>query len=385
MTDRPPQLAPSLPAAPQPKPRGPRGTLGGLFRLREPLTWLPTAAFGLLCIAVCLALWWFATCGEAEERLFSPAVIPSPQETFGTFHSLWFDRALTRNTYASLRRVTLGFGLAAAVGVPLGVLCGCFSFLGAFFAPLSVFGRNIPVAALIPLTFSLFGIGEVQKIMFIFIACVAFILSNSALAVREIEGRYVDTAYTLGAKRRQIIIKVLVPLALPSIFNSLRLLFGLAFGYIMLAELVKFGGESGGLGDIIITSQRRGPKEHIILVLILIPLVAMAIDRVLYWVQCQLFPYRYGGRGLLHHGVRAALHAWEDLKRLLWKASPFPEPRPSGRAAPRTGESPGRGLPFGGSPREGEAPAEPRPPSREGVREPEARATHDADPKGGQA
>ena len=52
--------------------------------------------------------------------------------------------------------------------------------------------------------------------------------------------------------------KVLVPLAMPSVFNSLRLLFGLAFGYIMLAEVVKFGGESGGLGDIINTSQRRG-------------------------------------------------------------------------------------------------------------------------------
>ena len=66
--------------------------------------------------------------------------------------------------------------------------------------------------------------------------------------------------------------------------------------------------------------------------LILIPLVAMAIDRGLYRVQCQLFPYRYGGLGLLHRGVRAVLHAWEDLKRLFWKAAPPPEPYPSGRA-----------------------------------------------------
>jgi hypothetical protein len=116
--------------------------------------------------------------------------------------------------------------------------------------------------------------------------------------------------------------KVLVPLSLPDVFNSLRLLFGLAFGYIMLAELVKFGGESGGLGDIILTSQRRGPREYILLVLILIPIVALAIDRVLYWVQRELFPYRYGGAGVLNKVVRSAIHAWDDLKSLVRQPSP---------------------------------------------------------------
>lgn len=284
------------------------------LRCEQPL-W-QTIVFGIACLALCLGLWWFVTHGEPETRILSPAVLPSPGETFGTFHTLWFDRALTRNTLASLRRLSLGFGLAALVGIPLGVLAGCFSWFNAFFTPLSIFGRNIPVAALIPLTFSLFGIGEQQKIMFIFIACVAFIFSDSARSVQDVDRRYMDTAYTLGARRRQVILKVLVPLALPSIFNSLRLLFGLAFGYIMLAELVKFGGESGGLGDIIITSQRRGPKEHILLVLMIIPLVAMAIDRVLFWIQRELFPHRYGGAGILNAAVRKVLHGWDDLKNM---------------------------------------------------------------------
>lgn len=249
--------------------------------------------------------------------------MPSPGETFRSMHSLWFDRELTRNIWASLRRVLLGFGLAVAVGVPMGVLAGCFFGFRAFMAPLSIFGRNIPVAALIPLTFSIFGIGEQQKIMFIFIACVAFIFSDSARAVTDVAERYIDTAYTLGARRRQVILNVLLPLALPAIFDSLRLLFGLAFGYIMLAELVKFGGESGGLGDIIITSQRRGMKEHILLVLMIIPLVAISLDRILFWIQRELFPYRYGGAGVLHSAVRSLLHGWEDFKNLLRRA---PEP-----------------------------------------------------------
>lgn len=293
--------------------------IGRLFRIRgEPTVW-QSVVFGVLCLGICLGIWWFVTHGEPESRIMGPAVLPSPGETFATFNSLWFDRALTRNTLASLRRVALGFGLATLVGVPLGVLCGCFSWCQAFFSPLSIFGRNIPVAALIPLTFSLFGIGEQQKIMFIFIACVAFIVTDSAQAVRDVDMRYIDTAHTLGARRRQIILKVLFPLALPDIFNSLRLLFGLAFGYIMLAELVKFGGESGGLGDIIITSQRRGPKEHILLVLMIIPIVALGIDRVLYWVQRELFPHRYGGMGILNQCVRTGVHAWEDFKGLFWR------------------------------------------------------------------
>ena len=131
---------------------------------------------GLAGIFACFALWWFVTRGDPEERIISPSKgLSSPAETFASFHSLWFDRALTRNLLTTLRRLALGFGLAALVGVPLGVLCGCFPRVQAFFLPMTLFGRNIPVAALIPLTFSLFGIGETQKVIFIFIACVAFV------------------------------------------------------------------------------------------------------------------------------------------------------------------------------------------------------------------
>ena len=82
---------------------------------------------------------------------------------------------------------------------------------------------------------------------------------------------------------------VLVTLALPDIYNSLRHLFGLAFGYIMLAELIN---AEHGLGFLLMASQRRGLSEHIILILIIIGLLAYGIDRVLFWFQRGLFPYR---------------------------------------------------------------------------------------------
>ncbi|MGO9115802.1 MAG: ABC transporter permease, partial [Thermoguttaceae bacterium] len=195
--------------------------------------------------------------------------------------------------------------------------------------PLVIIGRNIPVAAVIPLTFALFGIGEFQKVMFIFIACVAFIVMDTANSIVEVDSRYVDTAYTLGAGRWQINLKVLVPLSMPSIFNSLRLLFGLAFGYIMLAEQIKFGAEAGGLGDIINVSQRRQQWEDILLVLMIIPLVALAVDRILFWIQRQLFPYQYGGDGVLHQALRAVMRVCEDVKLLIVRPAKW-EPAATG-------------------------------------------------------
>jgi ABC-type nitrate/sulfonate/bicarbonate transport system permease component len=289
--------------------------------LRREIPGWQAGLMGLAGLMACLGLWWFVTRGVPEERIISPSKgLSSPAETFESFHSLWFDRALTRNLLTTLRRLALGFGLAALVGVPLGVLCGCFPRTQAFFLPMVLFGRNIPVAALIPLTFSLFGIGELQKIIFIFIACVAFVVWDTTRAVQEVGSQYIDTAYTLGAGTWQTIGKVLLPLALPSVFNSLRLIFGLAFGYIMLAEVVKFGGETGGLGDLINISQRRGPREHVLLILLIIPIVALFIDRMFYFIQAELFPYRYGGIGILNRLVRAVLHAWEDVRLVVWKA-----------------------------------------------------------------
>ena len=274
-----------------------------LFSLRGELSATAAVAGSLLCVGVLMAIWYLVTKGPAEERIVSRLALPSPGEVFGSFRELWFDRALTRNLFVTIQRVVYGFLLASAVGIPLGILCGCFAPIQAFFLPLTIFGRNIPIAALIPITFFFFGIGETQKVIFIFIACVMFIVSDTATAIHEVDQRYVDTAYTLGAKRRHIVMKVLTPLAMPSVFNSLRLLFGLAFGYIMLAELVKFGDEAGGIGNIIIQSQRRGLTEHIWLILLIIPLVALGIDRLVYGIQRSLFPYRYGGSGTLYRVI----------------------------------------------------------------------------------
>ena len=258
--------------------------------LRTALPRVPALAVQVGSIAVFLLLWTALTWGQPEERVLSPLTVPSPGEVVRQVRSLWFDAALTRSTVWSLERIFLGFGLAAAIGIPLGILSGCFRPIESFLRPPTVFLRNVPIAALIPLTLAWFGLGEPQKVFFIFIACLGFVIFDTTRAVLDVDERYVETAYTLGAGRAHVISKVLVPLALPDIFNSLRLLFGIAFGYIVLAELID---AKAGLGYIIQVAQRRGPREHIYLVLVLIATLGFAIDRLLWMAQRRLFAYRY--------------------------------------------------------------------------------------------
>jgi ABC-type nitrate/sulfonate/bicarbonate transport system permease component len=265
-------------------------TASPLLALRIPPPRLTRHLVGVAAMGLIVLGWWFVTSGlGSEDRLISPIILPSPAEVFKSFPSLLNERALLQSIAATLKRVLIGFGLATLVGVPLGIAAGSWRVLESAAAPIALFGRNLPVAALIPLTILWFGIDETQKVMFIFIACIPFVYVDAVSAITGVPERFVETAQTLGASSGQIVRKVLVPLALPDIYSSLRHLFGLAFGYIMLAELIN---AQHGLGYLLMASQRRGMSEHIILILMIIGLLAYGIDRLLFFFQRGLFPYR---------------------------------------------------------------------------------------------
>jgi len=277
-------------AAPPSVQAAPRSLMRRLFTLRESPPPLVKRAVGIAGVGIGVLVWFLLTLGSTPEtRVVSPVVLPSPMEVLRSIPTLFTERGLVASTAATLRRVLSGFGLAILVGVPLGILAGAYRILDALTGPISVFLRNIPVAVLIPLTILWFGIDETQKTMFIFIATAPFVFFDAVRAVAGVHDRYVETAQTLGASPRQVVTKVLIPLAMPDVYDSLRNLFGLAFGYIMLAELVN---AERGLGNLLMTSQRRGLTEHIFAILIVIGLLAYGIDRLLYWFQLGLFPHR---------------------------------------------------------------------------------------------
>ena len=130
--------------------------------------------------------------------------------------------------------------------------------------------------------------------MFLALAFVIYLVPLFVAAVDSVDDTYLKTAYTLGASKTQAVNHVLLPISWPDIYQAMRLGFGVGWSYILLAEMVDVG---RGLGGIIITSQRRGPREHIYLVLVAIVVVAFLTDKLWAVVGRWLFPYR-GNRAM---------------------------------------------------------------------------------------
>ena len=264
-------------------------SMDGWLAIREEISYPQKVLLGAVPIVLLLAAWYAVTFGEAESRLISPVILPSPGETMAAFRSLWFESELSRSLVASALRIIKGFMVALVISFPLGVLMGSFTKVRALFDPIMVFGAYLPIPALVPLTISLFGIEDQQKIMFLALAFVVFLLPMIVGAISEVDDIYLQTAQTLGASKWQLVRKVLVGIALPRIYDAIRLGFGIGWTYIILAEMIA---AERGLGHIIIIAQRRGPKEHIYLVLVVIVLVAYLTDKMLVKLGNLLFPYR---------------------------------------------------------------------------------------------
>ena len=260
------------------------------FRIRAPLPLGPKIALGLVPVALILATWFALTAGATvEARILSPVILPSPAEMLSQISSLWFERELSRSALQSIGRVAGGFALSTVIAVPLGIAMAAFSPIRALFNPVAAVGGYLPIAALVPLTLSWFGIGEKQKIVFLALAGFVVLLPLVIQAVDDVDDVYLKTAYTLGASRFQAVFHVLIPVAAAGIFDALRLVVGVGWTYILLAEMVS---ADRGLGHLIITAQRRGPREHIYLVLIVIIIIAFLTDRALTVIGRRLFPYR---------------------------------------------------------------------------------------------
>jgi ABC-type nitrate/sulfonate/bicarbonate transport system permease component len=250
---------------------------------------LPSVFLGAIPIIAMLLLWWLFTTGAPEERRIAPTILPSPVEVTQSVPELIRDRDLVHHIWASIRRVGLSFILALVIVLPLGILMGAYGSVSAVFKPVSTASGYIPIATLVPLTMSWFGIDEFQKIFFLAMAFGIYLLPLVVKAIEAVPDIYLRTSYTLGASRLDVIRHVLIPIALPDLWHGMRLAFGVGWTYIVLAEVVVM---VDGLGFLIQNSFRRGPREHIYLVILVITLIAWAAD--LGWERLGrvLFPYR---------------------------------------------------------------------------------------------
>jgi ABC-type nitrate/sulfonate/bicarbonate transport system permease component len=235
-----------------------------------------TSFFGLWCII-------------SYGGLVPAIILPSPTAVLRAFPVLHFEEALVRSALWSLYRVTMGFVLSGLVAIPLGLLMGTFPAVKHFLSPLVDPLRFLPISALVPLFLVWFGIEETMKIMLLFVGTLVYLLPLVVEAVESVDDVYLQTATTLGATRWQLVRHVLIPGSLPSIGEALRVMNGIGWTYVILAEIVN---ARYGLGHIITVAGKRSHVDQIFAGVIVILVIGVVTDVIIRIINKQLFYWK---------------------------------------------------------------------------------------------
>ncbi|MBZ5523176.1 MAG: ABC transporter permease [Acidobacteriia bacterium] len=258
--------------------------LENLLSPREPI---PQGLYFILALssfAFFLILWSILTYG----RIVDPLFLPSPGRVFQAGVDLFSELGFTTDILNSVCRVMMGFVIAAALGVPIGLIMGTFKAAEALTEPVVGFVRYMPASAFIPLFILWLGIGDIEKVAIIFVGSFFQLVLMVAVVAKNVHKEMLETAYTLGVKRFQVIRKVLLPASLPGIVDTLRIIVGWAWTYIIVAELVA---SASGIGYMIISSQRMLRTGNIIFGILTIGMLGLLTDFFFKWLYNKLFPW----------------------------------------------------------------------------------------------
>jgi len=222
--------------------------------------------------------------------IIPPLFLADPLATLQTGVTLFVEFDFLHDIAITLWRVVGGFMVAAILAVPLGVAMGAFKPIEAFLEPFVSFCRYLPASAFIPLLILWAGVGEAQKLSVIFIGSVFQIVLMVAVIVGATRRDLVEAAYTLGADARGIVWRVIVPGAAPQIAETLRLVLGWAWTYVIVAELV---GSSSGIGHMIMDSQRLLDTGQMIFGIVCIGVIGLVSDLAFRRLNQRLYGWAF--------------------------------------------------------------------------------------------
>ena len=235
------------------------------------------------------ALWAAVTFGGLVSKTF----LADPLAMLQSGWLLLTKQGFAKDIGMTVWRVIGGFLIATLLALPLGLLMGAYKPIEAFFEPFVSFARYLPASAFIPLLILWAGIGEAQKLAVIFIGSFFQLVLMIAVTVGNTRRDLVEAAYTLGVKDTRLIRRVLVPGAAPEIAETLRMVLGWAWTYVIVAELI---GASSGIGHMITDSQALLATDQIIFGIIVIGLIGLVSDFAFKWGNRKLFPWAQLGR-----------------------------------------------------------------------------------------
>ena len=202
-------------------------------------------------------------------------VFPTPWSTLQGMLVPVKDGMLLRYAVASVYRVAVGFGIAAAIGIPLGLLAGWYLRTGQALNPLFQFLRPISPIAWIPIAVLWFGVKDEAAIFLIAISSFFPIVVGTMTAVRTIPLVYVRSAQNFGLEGYELFRRVVLPACLPQIITSLRLALGIAWMVIVAAEMIAV---DSGLGYLIMDARNANYYDRVVGAMITIGLIGIALD-----------------------------------------------------------------------------------------------------------
>lgn len=245
--------------------------------------------------AFLVVLWIVLTNWE----ILPPFSLPKPMGVIRAFGKLWTEYDLLGNVFQSWWRIAQAFFWSALVAIPLGILMASFRWLFELVNPVAAPMRAMPLTAFLPAFIALFGMDETMKVAFLWFGMFFYLLAVVVEEANRVDNALLETAYTLGAKKRNAL-WLIFRACFPSIFASFRILYDIGWTYVILAEMVN---ARKGVGYMVEAARKVLDFERVYAGIIAIGIAAFLFRFLLTFLESKLFPWRKATSALAGTGA----------------------------------------------------------------------------------
>lgn len=234
-----------------------------------------------------LFIWWYLA-----KYIYTDAILPTPYQVLSSYKEMYLSTkdALIDNILYSLKLNFLGYFEAICIAIPIGFIIGLFPIFKTMFNRHIDAIRFLPLTAITGLFIAWFGIELNMKVQFLAFGIFVYLLPVVIQRIYEVQEVYVQTLYTLGANKWNIIRRVFIPAVISKLSDDIRVLVAISWTYIIVAELVN---KSGGIGALIFTTARQSRLDKVFAILFLIIMIGVIQDKIFIFLDKKIFKHKY--------------------------------------------------------------------------------------------
>jgi ABC-type nitrate/sulfonate/bicarbonate transport system permease component len=242
---------------------------------------------GLLFLVGLMSAWELA----ARADLLNPLIVPPLSRILGVFWNMLWSGQIPMQILLSMKRAAMGYLLAAAIFIPLGILMGLSQRIYRTLEVIVEVLRPVPPPVVIPVALLFFGLEDEMKIFVIFFSCAWPILLNTIDGVRNIDWVLLNTAKTFRLSRVQTIRRIILPAASPQIMTGLRVSLPIMLILVVISEMV---GSTDGIGYFILDAQRRFRVAQMYAGMLALAILGYALNQLFNLVHRRLLSWHWG-------------------------------------------------------------------------------------------